>query len=99
MRHVQHPLTPSVVHSHLHGLLLQHLRLNDYKRSVTARQLADLLILLAATARPLTAIVHARFAFCHEVARGCAVVRTLSAWFGVLRPLRCAVTVWAHPVP
>lgn len=69
MRHVQHTLTPSVVHSHLHGQLLQHLRLNDYKRSVTAGQLADLLILLAATARPLTACVHARFAFCYEVAR------------------------------
>ena len=69
MRHVQHTLTPSVVHSHFHGLLLHHLRLTDYKRSVTAGQLADLLILMAATARTLSAVVRARFAFCHEVAR------------------------------
>ncbi len=69
IRHVRHSLTPPVVHSHFRGLLLQHLPLTDYKRSVTAKQLADLLILMAATARTLTACVRARFAFCHEVAR------------------------------
>lgn len=62
MRHVQHTLSPAVVHSHLRVLLLQHLILTDYKRSVTAGQ-------LAATAGTLSAVVRARFAFCHEVAR------------------------------
>ena len=69
MRHVQHTLSPAVVHSHFRVLLLQHLPLKDYKRSVTAGQLADLLILMATTARTLSAVVRARFAFCHEVAR------------------------------
>ncbi len=49
MRHVQHTLTPAVVHSHFRVLLMQHVPLTDSKRSVTTKQLADLLILMAAT--------------------------------------------------
>lgn len=69
MRPGQHTLTPASVHAHFHALLLRHLPLADFKRCVTARHLADLLTLMAATARTLFAVVRERFPFSHETAR------------------------------
>ena len=69
MRLSQQSLTPASVHSQFRTLLLQHLPLKDYKGSVTAGQLADLLITMAVTARTLFATVRARFPFSHETAR------------------------------
>ena len=62
-------LTPARVHSTFRTLLHRHLPATDYKRSVTANQLLDLLVLIATTGRTLTAVVRARFDFCHEIGR------------------------------
>ena len=69
MRRSQDSLTPASVHTLFHKYLLQHLPLADFKDSVTALQLADLLTLMAATARTLFATVRERFPFSHETAR------------------------------
>ena len=62
-------LTPARVHSTFRTLLHRHLPATDYKRSVTANQLLDLIVLIATTGRTLTAVVRARFDFCHEIGR------------------------------
>lgn len=71
-------LTPAVVHRLAREALAATLGGNGFGRSVTAAQLLDLLLLVAATARTLFAVVTRHFPFSHETARQ-AVRRHLPA--------------------
>lgn len=62
-------LTPARVHDTFRTLPHQHLPATDSKRSVTAHQLLDFLVLMATTRRTRAAVVRARFNFCHEIGR------------------------------
>lgn len=80
MRQRYDTLNPRVVHCVAATMLLNHLPLKDYKRSVTAALLADLLLAMAASASTLCAVVRRQFAFGREVAR--------RAIYGSLPPLK-----------
>jgi len=71
-------LTPAVVHRLAREALAATLGVGGFGRRVTAAQLLDLLLLVAATARTLFAVVTRHFPFSHETARQ-AVRRHLPA--------------------
>jgi hypothetical protein len=62
-------ITPGVVHNVARSVLERALGVVDFKRSVEAHQLLDLLLLIAATARTLFAVTRHYFGFSHETAR------------------------------
>jgi hypothetical protein len=62
-------ITPATVHCTARTALENTLPFQPFKKSVTARQLIDLLVLVAASTRTLFAIVRRHFCFSHETAR------------------------------
>lgn len=62
-------ITPATVHCSARSALESSLGLEPYKQSVSVRQLLDLILLVAATARTLNAIATRYFSFSHETAR------------------------------
>lgn len=69
MRLAYRSLTPAAVHHEVHRSLSGVLSWTGYKRSVTAREVIDLLILVAAGGLTLFAVVRRRFGFCPETGR------------------------------
>jgi hypothetical protein len=69
MRHGYSTITPATVHCFARDALQRALGFRDHKRSVTAPQLLDLIVLVAATARTLFALARRYFSFSHETAR------------------------------
>lgn len=69
MRHGYSTITPATVHCCARDALRRALGFCDYKRSVTAHQLLDLILLVASTTRTLFAVARRYFHFSHETAR------------------------------
>ena len=69
MRRTYSTITPSVVHHFTRSILETTLGFQGYKHSVTLRQLLDLLLLVAATTRTLSALATRCFSFSDELAR------------------------------
>src|SRR6266498_923513 len=68
MRHV-HPITPALIHRTTRHALQQSGNWKPFHRSVSIRDLLDLLLLMAATGASLFATVRRFFRFSHETAR------------------------------
>lgn len=62
-------ITPATVHRTARKALENTLKFQPFKKSVTAEQLINLLLLVAASTRTLFAIVRRHFCFSHETAR------------------------------
>jgi hypothetical protein len=62
-------ITPTTVHCCARNALEECLPFRDHKPSVTTRHLINLLLLVAATGRTLSAITKRHFSFSHETAR------------------------------
>lgn len=62
-------ITPATVHCSARSALESSLGFQPYKSSVSVRQLLDLILLVAATSRTLSAIATRYFPFSHETAR------------------------------
>lgn len=69
MRHRHSTLTPAGVHALARRALADALPWRPFRQSVTARQVLDLVLLLAATGASLFAVARRRFGFSHETAR------------------------------
>src|SRR5262245_15761404 len=69
MRRSQSTITPAVVHADARAALSRAIGWAPFRSSVTVRQVLDLILLVAATARTLSAVARARFPFSHETAR------------------------------
>lgn len=69
MRPCHSTCAPSAVHADLKAVLRRTLKLPGYKRSVTADQLVDLLVLMATAVRTLFAVARARCPFSAETGR------------------------------
>lgn len=69
MRPCHSTCSPAAVHADLKAVLSRTLRLPGYKRSVTAGQLLDLLVLMATSLRTLFAVARARCPFSAETGR------------------------------
>ena len=69
MRPCHSTCAPAAVHADLRAVLRRTLKLPGYKRSVTADQLVDLLVLMATAVRTLFAVARARCPFSAENGR------------------------------
>lgn len=69
MRQSYSTVTPAVVHDLARRALADVLDWQPFRRSVTVRDLLDLVLLVAATGTSLFAVVRRRFGFSHETAR------------------------------
>lgn len=86
-------ITPSVVHCCARNALEKSLGVKDYKKSVMARQLVNLILLLSATTRTLSAVVKHCFCFSHQTAR-----KALHANLPECQPLTDALVDALHAV-
>src|SRR5207249_4596658 len=69
MRHTYPTVPTASVHHVAHQTLADTLELKPFRQSVRVGQVLDLLLMMAATARTLSAIARRYFPFSHETAR------------------------------